>query len=319
MGSEAHRGSKMSQRVAVLKGGISSEREVSMVSGLECAKALRKCGYDVIEIDVTRDLWVQLTEANPDVVFNALHGDWGEDGRVQGILDMFGQPYTHSGVMASALAMDKHRAKHVLKAVGINVPEGGLYNRQEVAQTHVIDLPYVVKPNGQGSSKSVYILHDEAADLSTAIAEDHEMGEDVIVESFIPGRELTVTVMHDRALAVTEIIPQTDWYDFEAKYSEGGSVHVVPANIPEDAAKICMEWAVKAHKALGCRGVSRADFRFNEKKSDSELIVNKIVMLEVNTQPGMTPTSLAPEQAAYVGINFEQLCRWLVEDATWPR
>jgi D-alanine-D-alanine ligase len=215
--------------------------------------------------------------------------------------------------------MDKHRAKHVLNAVGINVPKGGLYNRQKIAKTHPIELPYVVKPNGQGSSKSVYILHDEAVDMRADIAEDYEMGDEVIVESFIPGRELTVTVMEDRALAVTEIIPQTDWYDFEAKYSEGGSVHVVPADIPKEATQICMDWAVKAHKALGCRGVSRADFRFNEKKSDSEPIVNKIVMLEVNTQPGMTPTSLAPEQAVYVGINFEQLCRWLVEDATWPR
>lgn len=309
----------MSKRVVVLKGGISSEREVSLVSGRECAKALRACGYDVVEIDVTRDLWNQLTVAAPDIIFNALHGDWGEDGRVQGVLDMFGKPYTHSGVMASALAMDKHRAKHVLKAVGVNVPEGGLYNRMEVAKNHPIALPYVVKPNGQGSSKSVYILRDEASNMSAAIAEDTEMGDEVIVETFVPGRELTVAVMHDRALGVTEIIPQTEWYDFEAKYSDGGSVHVVPAKIPEDVTQICLEWAVKAHKALGCRGLSRADFKFNDKKADSTPIVNKIVMLEVNTQPGMTPTSLAPEQAASVGINFEQLCRWLVEDATWPR
>ncbi len=306
-------------RVAVLKGGISSEREVSLVSGDACATALRACGYDVVEIDVTRDLWNQLIAANPDVIFNALHGDWGEDGRVQGVLDMFGKPYTHSGVMASALSMDKHRAKHVLRAVGITVPEGGLFDRQEVAQSHPIKLPYVVKPNGQGSSKSVYIIHNDNSNMSAAIAEDKEMGDEVIVEAFIPGRELTVAVMQDRPLGVTEIIPQTEWYDYEAKYSDGGSVHVVPADIPEDVSQLCMEWAVKAHKALGCRGLSRADFRFFEKNPDSDDIVNKIVMLEVNTQPGMTPTSLAPEQAAHVGINFEQLCRWLVEDATWPR
>lgn len=306
-------------KVAVLKGGISSEREVSLVSGEECVRALRWCGYDVTEIDVTRDLWVQLEDADPDVIFNALHGDWGEDGRVQGVLDMFGKPYTHSGVMASALAMDKHRAKHVLKAVGITVAQGGLYDRVEVSKSHPIQPPYVVKPNGQGSSKSVYIIQDDTSNMSAAIAEDKEMGDEVIVEAFIPGRELTVTVMGERALAVTEIIPQTDWYDYEAKYAKGGSVHVVPADIPHEATQLCLKWAVEAHKALGCRGVTRSDFRFNEKNAAAGDIVNKIVMLELNTQPGMTPTSLAPEQAAYVGIDFEQLCRWLVEDATWPR
>ena len=306
-------------RVAVLKGGISSERDVSLVSGEACAEALRGEGYDVIEIDVTRDLWNQLTEANPDVIFNALHGDWGEDGRVQGVLDMFGKPYTHSGVMASALAMDKHRAKHVLKAVGITVANGGLFNRIEVSKGHPIKPPYVVKPNGQGSSKSVYIIHGDDPEQAHAIANDTEMGEEVIVEAFIPGRELTVAVMGDRALAVTEIIPQTDWYDYEAKYSEGGSKHVVPAEIPENVTEICLEWALKAHKALGCKGLSRADYRFNEKKDDFDSIVNKIVMLEVNTQPGMTPVSLAPEQATYAGVSFGQLCRWLVEDASWPR
>jgi D-alanine-D-alanine ligase len=306
-------------RVAVLKGGISSEREVSLISGQECAKALRACGYDVVEIDVTQRLWEQLKEAEPDVVFNALHGDWGEDGRVQGVLDMFGKPYTHSGVMASALAMDKHRAKQVLKDVGITVPEGGLFDRGDVSKSHPIALPYVVKPNGQGSSQSVYIIDGDDDSHSTAIAEDIDMGDEVIVESYIPGRELTVAVMNDRALAVTEIIPQTDWYDYEAKYADGGSIHVVPADIPPEVTELCLKWAVKAHKALGCRGLSRADFRFNEKNAESDDIVNKIVMLELNTQPGMTPKSLAPEQAAYVGISFEQLCRWLVEDATWPR
>ena len=219
-------------KVAVLKGGISSEREVSLVSGTECAKALRSCGYDVTEIDVTRDLWCQLEDAEPDVIFNALHGDWGEDGRVQGVLDMYGKPYTHSGVMASALAMDKHRAKYVLKAVGITVADGGLYDRVKVSQTHPMKLPYVVKPNGQGSSKSVYIIQDENSNMTSAIAEDKEMGNEVIVEAFVPGRELTVTVMGERALAVTEIIPQTDWYDYEAKYAKGGLSMLCPPIYP---------------------------------------------------------------------------------------
>lgn len=317
MGSQTDRDSAM--KVAILKGGPSSEREISLVSGAECAKALRAIGYDVVEIDTKNNLWEQLTEANPDVIFNALHGDWGEDGRVQGVLDMYGKPYTHSGVMASALAMDKHRAKQILNAVGITVPEGGLFDRAEVSKSHPIAPPYVVKPNGQGSSKSVYIIDGHDDGHSDDIAADIDMGDEVIVETYIPGRELTVTVMNDRALAVTEIIPQTEWYDYEAKYTEGGSIHVVPADIPDDVTALCMEWAVKAHKALGCKGLTRSDFRFNEKNDDSDDIVNKIVMLELNTQPGMTPTSLAPEQAAYVGINFEQLCRWLVEDATWPR
>lgn len=306
------------QHVAVLKGGVSSERDVSLVSGAACAKALRDQGYNVTEIDAGYNLWEQLQAVLPDVVFNALHGDWGEDGRVQGVLDMYQKPYTHSGVMASALAMDKHRAKSVLRDVGITVPNGKLMRRVDVAKDHPFAPPYVVKPNGQGSSVGVYIVKIGDAPLH-GLADKVDMGDEVIVETYVPGRELTVAVMGDRSLAVTEIVPNVDWYDFEAKYADGGSRHIIPAKIPEDVRQLCLNWALTAHKALGCQGVSRADYRFNDVSEDLTDIVNKIVMLEVNTQPGMTPTSLVPEQAMYHGIGFGELCHWMVEDASWPR
>ena len=309
-------------KVAVLMGGMSSERAVSLVSGAACADALRNIGYDVSEIDVTYALWEQLKAVEPDVVFNALHGDWGEDGRVQGVLDMYGTPYTHSGVMASALAMDKHRAKHVLKSVGITVADGGLFNRMDIAKSHPIATPYVVKPNGQGSSKSVYIVKDDSSNQRAAIANDKAMGEEVVVEAYIPGRELTVAVKDGKAICVTEIIAvesDNGWYDYEAKYGEAAARHQCPADLPDYVTAICLDWAARAHKALGCRGISRADFRFNDENCKEDNVVNKIVMLEVNTQPGMTPTSLVPEQAEFVGVDFEQLCRWMVEDASWPR
>ncbi len=306
------------KRVAVLKGGMSSERDVSLVSGEECAKALRTEGYEVTEIDVAPNLWEQLNDADPDVIFNALHGEWGEDGRVQGVLDLFGAPYTHSGVMASALAMDKHRSKAVLRDIGITVPKGALVPRVSASEDHPMKPPYVVKPNAQGSSVGVYIVKDKN-DAPADMADNEEMGDLVLVEEFIPGRELTVAVMDGKALAVTEIIPNTEWYDYEAKYADGGSTHVVPAKIPDEVTELCKTWALMAHEALGCKGITRSDFRFNDINDDLTDIVNKIVMLELNTQPGMTPTSLAPEQAAYVGLSFSQLCRWIVEDASWPR
>ncbi len=308
----------MTQRIAILKGGMSPEREVSLVSGEAIAKSLRSQKYDVMEIDAAPNLWEQLHEADPDVIINALHGEWGEDGRVQGVLDLFGAPYSHSGVMASALAMDKHRAKAVLRDVGITVPEGLLVPREEAAQNHPMDPPYVVKPNAQGSSVGVYLVH-EGDPPAAEMAENENMGDLVLVEKFAPGKELTVAVMDGKALAVTDIIPQTDWYDYEAKYSDGGSKHVIPAEIPDFARDLCLTWALQAHDALGCQGVSRSDFRFNAENCTESNVVNKIVMLELNTQPGMTPTSLVPEQAAYVGIDFDQLCRWMVEDASWPR
>lgn len=306
------------KRVAVLKGGMSPERDVSLVSGGAIATSLCGQGFDVIEIDAAENLWEQLNAADPDVIINGLHGEWGEDGRVQGVLDLFGAPYSHSGVMASALAMDKHRAKAVLRDVGITVPEGLLVPREDAARAHPIDPPYVVKPNAQGSSVGVYIVK-EGDQPAAQMADNKDMGNLVLVERFIPGRELTVAVMDGKALGVTEIIPNTEWYDYEAKYADGGSAHIIPAEISDEAVQLCMTWALLAHEALGCRGVSRSDFRFDEENTKKMDIVNKIVMLELNTQPGMTPTSLVPEQAAYVGMDFDQLCRWMVEDASWPR
>lgn len=310
-------------KVAVLMGGISPERDVSLVSGQAVARALKAEGYKVIPIDAGNDLWTQLEQANPDVIFNALHGVWGEDGRVQGLLELYGKPYTHSGVLASSLAMDKHRAKIVLKAAGIHVPEGRLVDRAEAARTHVLSPPYVIKPNAQGSSVGVYIIPDTGTPPPGEIAGNEQMGEQVLAEAFAPGRELTVAVMDGKALCVTEIIAHSAFYDYEAKYGEDGSHHIVPAGIPQTVAQICLEWAETAHRELGCRGLTRSDFRWDDREYEKNLtkadIVNKMVMLELNTQPGMTPTSLAPEQAQAMGMDFQALCRWMVEDASWPR
>ncbi len=297
-------------RVAVLMGGPSAEREVSLSSGRQCAAALREEGFEVVELDAGPDLAERLREISPDVAFNALHGRWGEDGCVQGLLEWLGIPYTHSGVLASALAMDKQRSKEVFRAAGLPVAQGGLHPRAEVSARHVMDPPYVVKPNNEGSSVGVYLV-PEAANAPPALGDD--LPEVVMVETFVPGRELTVTVMGERALAVTDII--TDgWYDYDAKYRPGGSRHVVPAEIPDDISGLCLDHALRAHRALGCRGLSRADFRWDEARG-----ADGLVLLEVNTQPGMTPTSLSPEQAAVAGIPFGALCRWIVEDASCNR
>lgn len=320
----------MVEKIAILMGGLSAEREVSIVSGEAVNEALIAEGFKTVTIDAGQNLWAQLSRANPDIIFNCLHGVWGEDGRVQGVLDLFGKPYTHSGVLSSALAMDKHRAKIVLKAAGIRVPSGKLVDRQLAAQKYVLPRPYVIKPNCEGSSVGVYIIPKGANRPPLDIAMNEKMGDMVLAERYAPGRELTVAVMNGKALCVTEIIAHTAFYDYEAKYAEGGSSHVVPAKIPKQATDICMDWAEKAHMALGCRGLTRSDFRYDDekisakpafgaKKSTKKHIVNKIVMLELNTQPGMTPKSLAPEQAEATGMNFRQLCRWIVEDATWPR
>ncbi|OSP54988.1 D-alanine--D-alanine ligase [Pseudoruegeria sp. SK021] len=296
--------------VAVLLGGPSAEREVSLSSGRECAKALRQAGYAVTEIDAGPDLAAQLRAAGPDVVFNALHGRWGEDGCVQGLLEWMGLPYTHSGVLASALAMDKQRSKMVFSEAGLPVVDSCIVAASEVRKCHVLDPPYVVKPNNEGSSVGVYLVQ-EAADAPPQLGA--EMPEMVMVERFAPGRELTTTVMGDRALTVTDIL--TDgWYDYDAKYKPGGSRHVVPAAVPETIRNACLDYALRAHVALGCRGVSRTDFRWDEARGLSGLI-----LLETNTQPGMTPTSLAPEQAAHCGIGFADLCAWMVEDASCNR
>lgn len=298
------------QLVAVLMGGPSAEREVSLSSGRECAQALRQAGYDVIEVDAGPDLSEVLTKMNPDTVFNALHGRWGEDGCVQGILEWLKLPYTHSGVLASAMAMDKTRAKAAFRAAGLPVVESLLAGRDAVRRAHVMQAPYVVKPNNEGSSVGVYIVHENA---NTPPQLSDEMPDVVMVETYAPGRELTCTVMGERAFCVTEIITE-GWYDYAAKYNEGGSRHVCPADVPEDIVAICQDYALRAHDALGCRGLSRTDFRWNE-----ALGPDGVILLETNTQPGMTPTSLAPEQAQQAGISFPELCRWMVEDASCDR
>ena len=296
-------------RVAVLMGGLSAEREVSLSSGHQCAKALREAGYDVVELDAGRDVAARLADINPACVFNALHGRWGEDGCVQGLLEWLAIPYTHSGVLASALAMDKSAAKAAYVAAGLPVMQSVLATRDEVAAGHVLQPPYVVKPNNEGSSVGVYIVREGAN--APRLAET--MPETVMVETYAPGRELTVAVLGDRALTVTDIITE-GWYDYDAKYKTGGSRHEVPANIPAEISEACLDYALRAHKALGCRGLSRTDFRWDEARGLAGLI-----LLETNTQPGMTPTSLAPEQAAYCGISFPELCAWIVEDASCNR
>ncbi|MDJ0823002.1 MAG: D-alanine--D-alanine ligase [Paracoccaceae bacterium] len=297
-------------KVAVLMGGPSAEREVSLSSGRECAAALREYGFEVTEVDAGPDLVQQLREAGADVAFNALHGRWGEDGCVQGLLEWIGLPYTHSGVLSSALAMDKERAKDAYRNHGLPVVDSLLASRDEVRERHVMAPPYVVKPNNEGSSVGVYLVH-EASNGPPQLSED--MPETVMVEAYAPGRELTTTVMGDRALTVTDIL--TDgWYDYDAKYSEGGSRHVCPAELPQEIFDACMDYALRAHEALGCRGVSRTDFRWDEARG-----LDGLILLETNTQPGMTPTSLSPEQGQAVGISFAEMCAWMVEDASCNR
>jgi D-alanine-D-alanine ligase len=303
------------RRVAVLLGGRSAEREVSLVSGRACAEALRAEGFDAIEIDAQGDIARDLANAAPDAVFNALHGRWGEDGCVQGLLELLRLPYTHSGVLASALAMHKERAKDVFRAAGLPVAASVVVDRREASVRHAMEPPYVVKPVNEGSSVGVFIIRKGDNRPPGELGSDSwSLGETVMVEEFVPGRELTVAVMGELALGVTEIVPRTAFYDYEAKYAPGGSDHVLPAHIPEPVASEAMEIALRAHNALGCRGVSRADFRFDDEGSR-----HRLILLEVNTQPGMTPTSLVPEQARHIGMDFGALVRWIVEDASCDR
>jgi D-alanine-D-alanine ligase len=295
--------------VAVLLGGLSPEREVSLVSGRECADALERLDAKVSRVDAGRDLAQVLTRLKPDVVFNALHGVWGEDGAVQGVLETLALPYTHCGVLASALAMDKVKAKAVMAAAGVSVPGGGLFDRFKAARDHVMAPPYVVKPNAQGSSVGVFLVFEGAnGPPQELIAPSWTFGDEVLIEPYIRGLELAVAVMDGQALTVTEIVPRTGFYDYDAKYEEGGSSHVLPARIPPATADRAMRMAELAHTALGCRGVTRADLRYDD-------INDILVLLEVNTQPGMTPTSLVPEQAAHRGVGFDDLVGWIVEDA----
>ena len=303
-------------RVAVLLGGRSAEREISLVSGAGCAKALRGEGFEVVEIDPqASDLAAQINAAKPDVVFNALHGRWGEDGCVQGLLELLRIPYTHSGVLASSLAMHKQRAKDVFRAAGLPLVKSIVADRRAAAAGHLMDPPYVVKPVNEGSSVGVFIIRAGDNRPPAELGSDKwTLSDEMMVEEFVPGRELTVAVMGDKALAVTEITTNLAFYDYEAKYAAGGSIHTLPAKIDPSVADEAMRLAERAHVTLGCRGVSRADFRFDDTKGKQRL-----VLLEVNTQPGMTPTSLVPEQAAHNGMSYGALCRWIVEDASCDR
>ncbi|MCR0984424.1 D-alanine--D-alanine ligase [Roseomonas populi] len=299
-------------RVTVLLGGLSSEREVSLSSGREIAAALREAGFEVATFDPGPDLGAVvagITATRPDVVFNALHGRFGEDGSIQGVLDWMGIPYTHSGLRASAMAMDKATAKAAFAAAGLPVAPHRLLEAAALAEADPLPFPYVVKPVREGSSVGVHILRS-GDNRRAEIAATWQWGE-IIAEPYIPGRELTVAVMEDRALAVTEIDTSRTFYDYDAKYADGGSAHTIPARVPEAVAQRAMEVAVAAHAALGCRGVSRSDFRWDDSRPGAD----GLVLLEVNTQPGMTPTSLVPEQAAYRGITFPELCAWMVQQA----
>ena len=304
----------MPKHVAVLMGGWSAEREVSLRSGEACADALTRRGYRVTPIDVTRDIAAALTAAKPDIALNVLHGRPGEDGTLQGLLEILGIPYSHSGVLASALAMQKVYAKALFHAAGVPVAEDRLVSRFEAAKAHVMAPPYVVKPVAEGSSVGVFIVTDEHPHPPQELyRDDWPYGEMVMVERYIPGKELTCAVLGDRALDVIEIVPATRFYDYEAKYAAGGSRHLLPAPILPNVYQEVRRLTLAAHSALGCRGVSRADFRYDDRGT------GKLVCLEVNTQPGMTETSLVPELAAYAGITFDELVQWMVEDASTNR
>ena len=306
----------MSKHVAVLMGGWSAERDVSLRSGKACADAAERAGFRVSRLDVDRDVAAALREFKPDVALNVLHGRPGEDGTLQGLLEILGLPYSHSGVLASALAMQKDIAKTVLKAAGVPVPGGLVVSRAEAAKRHLLPPPYVIKPVAEGSSVGVFIVREDHKHPPQELTRpDWSFGERVLVEPYIPGKELTCAVMGDRALGVIEIVANTKFYDYEAKYAPGGSKHLLPAPISPDIYEEIRRLSLAAHRALGCRGVTRADFRYDDTLAGAK----GLACLEVNTQPGMTEVSLVPELAAHAGISFEELVRWMIEDASLDR
>ncbi|CAM1651281.1 D-alanine--D-alanine ligase [Bartonella apihabitans] len=303
------------KHVAVLMGGFSSERPISLSSGTACAEAIENLGYKVTKVDVGRDVASRLSELKPDIAFNALHGIFGEDGRIQGILEFLQIPYTHSGVLASALAMDKGRAKIVAAANGVTVAPSRVMNRFEIGKIHPIEPPYVIKPVYEGSSFGVVIVKaGQNTPPSEITGSSWHYGDDVIVEKYVAGRELTCAVLGGEALEVCEIVPDKEFqfYDFQSKYKPGGSKHVCPAPLSPNIYQNVQRMSVAAHQALGCRGVSRSDFRFDEEKGE-------LVWLEINTQPGMTPTSLVPDMAKVAGRSFGDLVKWMLEDASCMR
>lgn len=311
-------GQRRYHHVAVLMGGWSAEREVSLNSGEGCAVALEGEGYRVTRVDVGRDIAFRLAELKPDVCFNALHGPYGEDGTIQGLLEVIGIPYTHSGVLASALAMHKSRAKDVMRAAGVPVPGGRLVPRAEAARVHVLPRPYVLKPNSEGSSVGVFIVRKDHEHPPQELSDPAwAFGEELLAEPYIAGRELTAAVMGDRTVGLIEIKPSAalQFYNYEAKYAPGGSIHVYPDDLLPEVYDSIRTFTLMAHRALGCRGVSRADFRYDDTPGGS----GELVCLEVNTQPGMTATSLVPELAAQVGVSFGELVSWMVEDGSCNR
>jgi D-alanine-D-alanine ligase len=300
-------------RVVVLYGGISAEREVSLSTGIQVIAALRETGFEVVPVIVGHDLGAVIAALTPkpDVVFNALHGRFGEDGAIQGMLDWLGIPYTHSGVRASSVAMDKQAAKALFLSAGLPVAVGRLVSIEDLRTSDPLPLPYVVKPVNEGSSVGVTVIRG-GDNRRAEIARSWTFGPTALVEEYIPGRELTVSVLDDRALAVTEIRAVAGtFYDYESKYVEGGSRHIIPADVHPDVYTQAMDVAVAAHRTVGCRGATRCDFRYDDTESEP----GRLVLLEINTQPGLTRTSLLPEQAAYRGISFQQLCTWMVENA----
>lgn len=300
----------MTKHIAVLLGGMSAEREVSLTSGAAVSKALKELGYEVTEVDAQSDLAQQLATIRPDVVFNALHGRWGEDGSVQGVLEVLGIPYTHSGVLASALAMDKPMAKKVFAAVGLQVAGGRVFSKEEMLQSEPMARPYVIKPLNEGSSVGVEIVFENS---NIAYSQSNwPFGNEVLVEPYVSGREIQVAVLDGKALGAIEIQPLGRFYDYEAKYSDGKAKHLMPAPLSEEHYRMVCEFAELAHNAVGCRGLTRSDFRYSDAEKDRQ---NPFYLLEINTQPGMTPLSLSPEIAAYAGISFGELCDRLIQNA----
>jgi len=304
------------KHVAVLMGGWSAEREISLRSGKACADAAERSGYRVSRFDVDREIAASLRALRPDVALNVLHGRPGEDGTLQGLLEILSIPYSHSGVLASAMAMQKDIAKTVLKAAGVQVPGGMVASRMDAAKRHLLPPPYVIKPVAEGSSVGVFIVREDhkhpPQELTRA---DWSFGDNILIEPYIPGKELTCAVMGDRALGVIEIVPTVKFYDYEAKYAPGGSKHLLPAPVSAEIYEECRRLSLAAHRALRCRGVSRTDFRYDDSLSGAK----GLACLEVNTQPGMTEVSLVPELAAHAGISFEDLVRWMIEDASLDR
>ena len=302
--------SRTGLHVAVVKGGRSAERQVSLVSGRECAAALRRVGYKVSEVDAGNDLPKELVQLSPDIIFNSLHGRYGEDGCVQGLFEWMELPYTHSGVQASALAMNKDTAKKIFRAENLPVVESICTSSKLAFAAHLMEPPYVIKPINEGSSVGVHLVMQNDENF---LNWEKNFPDQVLVEKFIPGRELTTTIMGGQPLGVTDIITD-NWYDYESKYNLGASKHIVPAEIPKEIYEACEDFALRAHMALGCKGISRADFRWDNSRG-----IDGLFLLEINTQPGMTPTSLSPEQAKVKGISFDSLCNWIVEDASCNR